>query len=208
MVYRGSHNAFRIRSRSDWGADLPPTGELFREPDVRFLLVHHTAGRTDYAESEVEEQIRQAYRYQTGPEKNWPDVCYNFFVDRYGGIWEGRQDSARAAVMADATGGNQGFAQLVCLLGNFHGNQPTLAMVASLERLLAHLIVRYGLDSAPGANTSFVSRGSNKWPEGTRVTARIISGHRDMSATVCPGDFVYELLDSEVPQNVRALLNT
>jgi hypothetical protein len=206
LVYGYLHDEVLIRSRSEWGADLPPTGELLPEPDVRFLLVHHTAGRTDYAESEVVEQIRQSYRHQTGPARNWPDVCYNFFVDRYGGIWEGRHGSATAAVMADATGGSQGFAQLVCLIGNFHENRPTPAMMASLERLLAHLIVQYGLDSAPGATTSFVSRGSNKWPEGTRVTARVISGHRDVSDTVCPGDFLYPLLESDVPRNVLALL--
>ena len=42
---------------------------------------------------------------------------------------------------------------------------------------------------------SFTSRGSNKWKSGTTVKARPISGHRDMSATVCPGKFVYPLFE-------------
>ena len=196
-----------IHPRGSWGAQLPPKFPMDPEPDVRFLLVHHTAGRTDYGPDEVVDQIRQVYAFQTGPEKGWADVCYHFFVDRFGGVWEGRAGSLDGPVVADATGGNQGFAQLVCLLGNFHEQPATAEMIRSLELVLAWLADRYQLDSSPDATTSFVSRGSNKWPSGTEVTARTISGHRDMSLTVCPGDYVYPLLETEVPAAVGLLRN-
>lgn len=108
--------------------------------------------------------------------------------------------------MPDATGGNQGYSQLVCLLGNFHENSPTAEMLDTLERLLAWLAVRYGLNTEVGATATFVSRGSNKWPAQSEVTGRVISGHRDMSLTVCPGDFVYPLLETEIPERVNALV--
>jgi hypothetical protein len=187
-----------IRPRDSWGAQLPPKAPLDPEPDVRFLLVHHTAGNSDYGPDEVIDQIRQVYLYQTGPEKGWPDVCYHFFVDRFGGVWEGRAGSLDGPVIADATGGNQGFAQLICLLGNFHEQPATAEMMKSLELVLAWLADRYQFDTSPNATTTFVSRGSNKWPSGTEMTARTISGHRDMSQTVCPGDYVYPLLETEV----------
>ena len=193
----------QVHPRSDWGANLPP-GPLQPEPDVRFLLVHHTAGSNDYAESEVRAQIRQVFQYHTGPDKGWSDVCYNFFVDRYGGVWEGRAGSLAGPVMADATGGSQGFAQLVCLLGIFVVDEPTQPMVDSTIAALAFLADRYSVDTSAGAEVHFISRGSNKWPAGTAVTARTISGHRDMSATECPGQKVYDLLAQEIPARVNA----
>lgn len=194
----------QIHPRSDWGASLIP-GPLQPEPDVRFLLVHHTAGSNDYAESEVTAQIRQVFQFHTGPDKGWSDVCYNFFVDRYGGVWEGRAGSLQGPVMADATGGSQGFAQLVCLLGIFVQDEPTEAMVDSTIGVLGMLANRYSVDTTPGATVDFISRGSNRWPAGSPVTARTISGHRDMSATECPGQKVYDLLDQEIPARVTAV---
>ena len=198
----------QIHPRSEWGADLPPKGPLPPETDVRFLLVHHTAATTNYSKDAVVRQIRGIYSFHTGSEKQWNDVCYNFFVDRFGGVWEGRAGSLNGAVIADATGGSQGFAQLVCLLGNFEENQPTGEMITSLEKVLAWLAVRYQIDPGPGNTTTFVSRGSNKWSAGTEVMARTISGHRDMSKTACPGKNVYPLLDNSIPTNVLAITST
>jgi hypothetical protein len=104
--------------------------------------------------------------------------------------------------MCDATGGSQGFAQLVCMMGNYHENAPAPEMIESCCWLLAHLADRYGVDTRAGATTEIISRGSNKWPAGTAVTARTIAGHREMSATLCPGDFVQPLLDREIPERV------
>jgi len=180
-----------IYPRDAWGADLPPKGSIHRE-DARFLLVHHTASPNNYATARG--LIRQTYSFQTGPEKRWPDVCYEFFIGRDGDVWEGRAGALAGPVVADATGGSQGFAQLVCLLGDFTSVLPTPAARASLAKVLAWLAVRYGIDISPGATTSFVSRGSQRWPAGTRVTTSTIAGHRDMSYTACPGDAFYPVL--------------
>ena len=173
--------------------------------EVRFLLVHHGAVPNTYQQSSVVGMLRAAYEYQTGPAKRWPDVAYNFFIDRFGGIWEGRAGSLDGPVMADATGGSQGYAQLVCLLGDFMAQPPSAAMTDSLVALLAVLADRFGLATDPAAVVSFVSRGSERWPAGTTVTARLISGHRDMSFTYCPGDYVYRMLDGDIPARVAAL---
>jgi hypothetical protein len=107
--------------------------------------------------------------------------------------------------MADATGGSQGFAQLVCLLGNFVDDEPSAEMLSSLEQVLAWLGGRYSIDTSTGATTSFLSRGSNRWPVGENVTVRTISGHRDVSQTACPGDRMYRRLEAEVPVAVARL---
>ena len=94
-----------------------------------------------------------------------------------------------------STGGSLGFAQLVYLIGDFSVVEPTAAMTASLTKVLAWLADRYGLDTAPGATTTFVSRGSQRYVAGTAVTSSTIAGHRDMSYTDCPGGTVYFALD-------------
>ena len=83
-----------IFPRRAWGGDLPPAGPLAPEPDVRFLLVHHTVNANDYSPDDVVGLLRAMYRFHTGAEKSWPDIAYNFVVDRFGRIWEARAGSA------------------------------------------------------------------------------------------------------------------
>ena len=181
----------RIHPRDDWGADLPPRGPIAPET-VKFLLVHHTASSNDAPDPRA--IIRQTYAFHTGPQKRWSDICYHFMIGPDGSIWETRAGSLAGPVVADATGGNQGYAQLVCLIGDFSSRAPTRPAQESLMRLLLHLADRYGIDTDPAATTTFVSRGSDKFRAGTTVTTSTISGHRDVTYTACPGDDGYALL--------------
>ncbi|MDQ3943796.1 MAG: N-acetylmuramoyl-L-alanine amidase [Actinomycetota bacterium] len=197
-----------IHPRADWGGDLPPRGplEAERPEDVRFLLVHHSVSVNDYPPEAVPEELRSFFRLHTAPEKGWADIAYNFLVDRFGGIWEGRAGSIEAPIKGDATGGSQGFAILCCFVGDHRTAAPSAEAQASMVALLAWLAGRYGIDPRPGAMTSFTSRGSNRWPAATPVTAPTIAGHRDMSETVCPGDAAYHLVRNDFPVRVAATL--
>jgi hypothetical protein len=174
-----------IHPRSDWGADLAPKWAMAAE-DVRFLLVHHTASSNNVPDPRS--VIRGVYAFHTSSAKRWPDVVYNFFVAPDGSVWEGRAGSLDGPVAADATGGNQGFAQLVCLIGNHVDVPPTAPAQDSLVKTLAWLAGRYSLNTYADGKTTFVSRGSNKFPAGTTITTPIISPHRDVTFTACPGD--------------------
>lgn len=194
-----------INPRQAWGDDLPVVGDIVAEDDVRFLLVHHTASTNDYGPDEVIDQIRGFYDFHTSPEKGWPDVAYNFFVDRFGGIWEARAGSTAGPVRGDATGGSQGFGLLCSLIGDHSKVEISSEAQTAMVGLLAWLAERHQVDTSPGAQTEFVSRGSNRWPQGTPVTTNTISGHRDMSQTACPGDFAYNLLATDFPTRVSEL---
>lgn len=194
-----------IRPRADWAGALAPVGPLAPERDVRFLLVHHTASGNGYGSADVPSLIRGFYDAHTGPDKGWPDVAYNFFVDRFGTVWEGREGSLSGPVQPDATGGSQGFAQLGCFIGDHRTDAPTDDARRAMTRLLAALADAYGIDTGPGATTTFPSRGSNRWPEGESVTAATLSAHRDMSRTECPGDAAYAMVRDEFPAEVSAL---
>ncbi len=194
--------ALTINPRSSWTSE-PPKGPLSTE-DVRFLLVHHSASHNDHTTSQVPAILRSWYAYHTGPEKGWPDIAYNFIIDSAGGVWEGRQGSLDGAVAGSATGGNQGFSQLVCLIGDTNASPATPAAHASLVQVLAWLADRFAVSTAPGAEVTFVSRGSNRWPEGTSVTTPTIAGHRDMSKTTCPGDNLYGYVTGSLLGDVEA----
>ena len=178
-----------INPRSSWATDRPPKGPLSSE-DVRFLLVHHSASRNGHTGADTPGILRSFYDFHTG-ERGWNDIAYNFLIDADGGIWEGRAGSLSGPVAGDATGGNQGFSQLVCIIGDYNAISPTQKSLDSLLGMLAWLADRYGVSTAPGSEVSFVSRGSNRWAAGTTVTTPTITGHRTMSQTTCPGDHLY-----------------
>lgn len=180
-----------IHPRSDWGADLPPKGFIPTE-EVKFLLVHHSA--SSFNNSNPRSVIRSIYAFHTGSEKRWQDVAYNFFIAPDGSVWEGRAGSLDGPVEASATGGNQGFSQLVCFLGNHVATPPTRAAQDSLVRTLAWLAGRYDLGTYRDASTTFVSRGSNKFRAGETITTPVISPHRAVTFTACPGDAAVALL--------------
>jgi hypothetical protein len=62
------------------------------------------------------------------------------------------------------------------------------------QAIAGALVVGSSVAAAAGATTSFISRGSQRWPAGTAVSTPTIAGHRDLSYTACPGDAFYPLL--------------
>ncbi|MEJ7765748.1 MAG: N-acetylmuramoyl-L-alanine amidase [Acidimicrobiales bacterium] len=192
-------NGLDIQPRSAWGGDLKPKGALSEEApgDVRFLLVHHTASPNTYAQGSVAGTLRGFYNFHTG-EKGWPDIAYNFLVDRFGRVWEGRTGSLDGPVKGDATGGSQGFALLACFIGDHTTEPPSGPALDAMGKLLGALGRRHSLDLRPGAAATFTSRGSNRHPAGKKVTTPTIAGHRDMSQTSCPGDACYRLIPSRL----------
>ena len=198
--------ALDVQPRAAWGADLTPKGRLSEEApqDVRFLLVHHTASSNGYTQGEVAGILRGFYGFHT-TDRGWPDLAYNFLVDRFGRVWEGRTGSLDGPVKGDATGGSQGFALLACFIGDHTSEPPSAPALDSMGKLLGALASRHQIDVRPGTKTTFVSRGSNLHPAGTSVTTPTIAGHRDMSKTSCPGNACYRLLPTRlVPAAVAA----
>ncbi|HEY5890537.1 MAG TPA: N-acetylmuramoyl-L-alanine amidase [Acidimicrobiia bacterium] len=199
--------AVTVNPRSSWALNRPPKGPLSAE-DVKFLLVHHSASQNGHTGADAPDILRAFYDFHTGPEKGWNDIAYNFLIDADGGIWEGRSGSLDGPVAGDATGGNQGFSQLVCVIGDYNSVAPSVASKNSLAILLAWLADRYAVDTSAGATVSFVSRGSNLWPAGSSVTTPTITGHRTMSQTTCPGDNLYSYVTGSLWGDVNAARNS
>ncbi|MGI8479844.1 MAG: N-acetylmuramoyl-L-alanine amidase [Gaiellaceae bacterium] len=182
-----------IVPRLSWGADesirrAPP---VFAD-EIRFSVVHHTAGQNDYSRSEAAAVVKgiQIYHVQGN---GWNDIGYNFVVDRFGTIYEGRFGGAeRNVVGAHAQGFNTGSVG-VALLGSYGTTSPSPAAQDAIAQLLSWRLDLAHVD--PTTALTFVSGGSNRFPSGVPVLLRGVSGHRDTGFTECPGNQLYGRLN-------------
>jgi flagellar hook assembly protein FlgD len=183
-----------IVPRVSWGADesirrAPPQFA----PQVRFSVVHHTAGGNNYSRAEAAAIVKGIQLYHVKG-NGWNDIGYNFLVDRFGTVYEGRFGGVeRNVIGAHAQGFNTGSVG-VALLGTYGSTAPSSAAQEAIARLLA-----WRLDLAhadPTGALTFVSGGSNRFPSGVPVLLRGVSGHKDTGFTECPGDQLYSRLNT------------
>jgi hypothetical protein len=178
-----------IVPRSAWGADESIVREApVYAPAIRFVSVHHTAGPNGYGPAEVAAILRGIQIYHV-KSNGWNDIGYNFLVDRYGTIYEGRAGGIdRNVVGAHIRGFNTG-AVGIAVIGTFTSSPAPAAAEAALEKVIAWRLDLAHVD--PLSSLSIVSGGSERYPAGTPVTLRAVSGHRDTGLTTCPGDLLY-----------------
>jgi hypothetical protein len=180
--------------RSGWEADEKITkGKPRYAPVLKLAIVHHTASSNTYTRAQAPAIVRgiEVYHVQAN---GWNDIGYNFLIDRFGTVYEGRAGGIDKNVIgAHSLGFNTGTVG-ISLIGNFSNATPPPAMQAALVRLLAWRLDIAHID--PLSTVKDVSRGNLKFKAGEVVTLRAISGHRDTGPTECPGNDAYALLPS------------
>jgi hypothetical protein len=178
-----------IVPRATWGADErirrgPPSYAA----GVRFAIVHHTAGTNGYSRAEAAAIVRGIQRFHVQG-NGWNDIGYNFLVDRFGTIYEGRFGGIdRDVVGAHAQGFNTGSVG-IALLGTYEDGAPSAAAQDAIARLVAWRLDLAHVD--PTAFLTFISGGSDRYGSGIPVLLNGVSGHRDTGFTACPGDVLY-----------------
>ena len=109
--------------RSCRGARGAPTSRSSKHapsyaPAIRFAVVHHTAGTNDYSPAQAAAILRGIELYHV-KSNGWNDIGYNFLVDRYGTVYEGRAGGVdRNVIGAHALGFNTGSVG-VAVMGTF-----------------------------------------------------------------------------------------
>jgi hypothetical protein len=174
-----------VVTRSQWGAD-ESLGSTCWDPKygTRFdaVIVHHTAGTNDYSRRQAASVVRGVLAYHT-VSRGWCDIGYNFLIDRYGTVYEGRAGGIRQPVRGAHAGDYNVDTTGISLMGNFDIASPPRAMKRSLVGLISwRLGTAY--HGAYGHPFLFDGRFDR------------ISGHRDVMSTACPGGHVYGWLPS------------
>ena len=144
--------------RSAWRADesIRRAGPFFA-PDVKLAVVHHTAGSNGYSQAEAAAIVRGIEIYHVKG-NGWNDIGYNFLVDRFGQVYEGRYGGIeRNVIGAHAQGFNTGSVG-VSVLGEYSSLAVSAQARDSLERLLAWRLDLAHVD--PASTLTYISGGN------------------------------------------------
>ena len=190
--------------RSEWGADESWRRGSPSHANVRFGVLHHTATTNDYSRAQAAGQVRNIYYWHTRG-NGWNDIGYNFLVDRFGRIYEGRAGGMeRGVVGAHAAGWNTGSVG-VAVLGNYNSAAPSSDALDATARLLAWQYRVHGIDPDPSARVHV---------NGHRI--RTLEGHRNLRSSYieesndasfardCPGANLY----AQMPGLRRAIASS
>ena len=190
-----------LLSREAWGAN-----EAIRRaapqyaPSVQFALVHHTAGTNVYSPSQSAAIVRGIEVYHVKG-NGWNDIGYNFLVDKYGQVFEGRYGGVDKPVIgAHAEGFNAGSVG-VAVLGTYDSAAPPAPARTALANLLAWRLDIAHVD--PTSSLTWASGGNARFVAGVPVVLRAVSGHRDTGFTTCPGAALYAQLGA-IARQARA----
>ena len=178
-----------IVTRAQWGADESRTRPWRTVSSrLRALYVHHTAGSNSYSRSQSAAIVRGIFAYHTGS-RDWPDIGYQFLVDKYGRIFQGRSHAVRDLPLGAHAGGFNIQTIGIAALGNYDTATPSAALRSALRRFLAWKAYEHNLD--PGGTTTLVagtSTGSGmRYRQGATVRVPVITSHRATNYTACPG---------------------
>jgi hypothetical protein len=191
-----------IIPRLAWGANelikrAPPSFA----PSLDLAVVHHTAGSNRYTRQQSAAIVRAIQVYHVRG-NGWNDIGYNFLVDKFGQVFEGRFGGIeRNVIGAHAEGFNTGSVG-AAVLGTYGSVQISPAARAALVALLSWRLDVAHVD--PLRTFSAVSHGNPRFAAGRPVFLRTIVGHRDTGFTACPGAALYAKLDDFARDVARA----
>jgi hypothetical protein len=193
------------KARVDWGADESIRTSSRSYARMRIATVHHTATGNDDPDPDARVRAIYAYHVRTN---GWADIGYQALISEDGTIYEGRWSGSDSPSCRTSSGttlpfGHRGTTTTadivvgahtggwntgnfgVALLGTLTTREAAPAARAALVAYLDELTARHGID--PDTQVAF-STGS------TTKTVWTISGHRDFTATECPGGALYARL--------------
>lgn len=160
---------------------------------VQAAVVHHTVTSNLYTAQDGPSMVLAICRYHRNS-NGWSDIGYNFLVDRYGTIYEGRQGGIDKAVVGAQAQGFNATTTGISNLGTYMTEGvPEVALQAN-ARVIAW---KLGISGVPLTGTATIRSGGgsqSKYPAGRMVTVPVVSGHRDVGNTDCPGNALYDQL--------------
>ena len=133
------------------------------------ITVHHTSELPGMTTNHDRSTVLNIQRLHHG--HGWADIGYHFLVGRDGRVYEGRSLRAQGA-----HAGNNELNQHnlgIALIGDFMTQLPNRAQLDTLSKMITHYQSTY------------------------RISSQRVYGHRDLKATLCPGDRLYAWLNQQ-----------
>ena len=194
----GSRGAPAIIPRAAWGADQCRPRAAPSYGEVRMGYVHHTVNANTYAPQDSAALVLSICRYHRN-DNGWLDIGYNFLVDRYGQIFEGRAGGADQPVIGAQAQGYNGVSTGVANIGTYSQQPQTAAGLAATAELLAWKLSLHGAPVTGQVAVTSAGGPANRYASGRLVGFERIAAHRDADRTTCPGDAFF----AQLPQ-IRA----
>ncbi|WFN91038.1 N-acetylmuramoyl-L-alanine amidase [Arcanobacterium wilhelmae] len=170
-----------VVSRAQWGA--PAKAEWRPESaTLKAAVIHHTAGNNTYTSAQSPSIVKAIWNYHANM-RQWGDIGYNFLIDKYGTVFEGREGSlnspaGKMSIGAHAAPANSGSVG-ISVMGNYSQIQPPQAAIDQIVNMIAWQFGRAGID--PNGTWSTMTKFAK-----TPLTKPVILGHKDVSYTDCP----------------------
>jgi hypothetical protein len=181
-------------SRASWAGDdcQPRTSPIYGE--VRAAYVHHTVNINDYSRAEAPQVVLGICRYHRNT-NGWNDIGYNFLVDRFGTLYEGRAGGVGAAVIGAQAEGFNSYSTGIANIGTFSDVPQSQAALEAMARLIRWKLPLHGYPTTGTAVMKSAGGATNRYATGASVRVPRVLGHRDTNATECPGNALYAQLD-------------
>jgi hypothetical protein len=159
---------------------------------VQMAFVHHTENPNGYRAGEVPGMLRAIYQFHRYG-RGWNDIGYNFVIDRFGRIFEGRAGGVDEAIVGAHAGGYNYRSTGVAVLGEYGAVNIAPAAHLALAHLLAWKLSLHGIPVAGRVTVRVNPAGAvySRFPAGAHVSLPCIAGHRDADSTDCPGNALY-----------------
>jgi N-acetylmuramoyl-L-alanine amidase len=182
-----------IITRAEWGGDAVVPRAAPSYGQVQLAFVHHTVNANEYGPEDSAAIVLGIAKYHRD-HNGWNDLGYNFLVDQYGQIFEGRAGGVDLPIVgAQAQGFNSVSTGIACI-GTYTSVAQTEAGMEALARIIGWKLSYHGIPVAGAVTVTSAGGETNKFAAGTPVTFQRISGHRDGNATSCPGNVLYAQL--------------
>jgi hypothetical protein len=179
-----------IIPRAAWGGDsVPPRAPAYYGV-VQMAFVHHTVTANDYTPQQSASIVVGIAKYHRDT-NGWNDIGYNFLVDQYGQVFEGRAGGIDQAVVGAHAQGYNAQSTGVAVLGTFTDVPIPEAAMAAIAQLLGWKLSLHGVPCEGGLTVVSGGGSLNRYSSGTPVAMQRISGHRDGDKTECPGTALY-----------------
>jgi hypothetical protein len=222
-----------VHTRADWGltSDQEAYTTLHWTPrfyPLQAAVIHHTAGTNNYTAEQSAAIVKSIWQYHA-VDRNFGDIGYNFLVDKYGQMFEGRRHSlpesgdyfvapevpAGWSIAAGHAAGYNNGGLGISAMGDYTKPakfaNPGL-VVDPIAQLIRWKFIEANLDVIDDVgdrlDSGFISPGtSTTYPAGTELPRIFV--HKDVSATLCPGSIgdaavvgdIYELVDALIEQD-------